>query len=497
MKLFIYLFMFLFLFNFVFADIDTIEFSTNQSEYYFLVNQNAILPLQVLNPYEKEIQGTFSLTMSYKQSQNGFTQMQSKSQSQLMTVVNDTLNLDFGTSNQPLEISLENIKFDYSYDDDLYQVSLFEIKIFFVENPNQQQNQENQQNSETKNQQQLEEEQKQQQEEQQKAEQEKRMQEQLNQQRNQLLQNNQLNQDSSALKKSLQEQQQKNEQIKEKFKENLLNNEEFKQKQNELEKQGFKQTNSKFDSESNSSGNFEMSYENKDGEKLDLKGKLDGENLQMNELSSQDFENIEKQLQQNSDFQDFQEYLKENSFNQSNFEYEQNIDKTSIKISYNNSNQNANVMFDYQNKTVQNLKFHKAKNKFNFFWLLTLLFIIPFLLFFKKTKVVSDISIKKEIPTDFVKESIYMLENAKKLFLKGEGKEAYAKVSQAVRFYLSYKFKIRKEISISQAFEFSKSYKNQKIRSCLSLTQLVEFAKYKANKVDFDKIIKYAEQIIK
>ena len=105
----------------------------------------------------------------------------------------------------------------------------------------------------------------------------------------------------------------------------------------------------------------------------------------------------------------------------------------------------------------------------------------------------------KEIKIDFKKESLKLLEEAKRLFKGKKEKNAYGKAAEAIRFYFSQKLGLRKELTNSDLVKELKKHKieYENTQKCLNLTSLVEFAKYKTNKKDFDEIINLAERIIK
>jgi len=67
-----------------------------------------------------------------------------------------------------------------------------------------------------------------------------------------------------------------------------------------------------------------------------------------------------------------------------------------------------------------------------------------------------------------------------------------------LRLFLSYENRLNKEITNDEIINFLREHKKEykEAKECFDLCSLVEFAKYKANKEDFDRIIEKAKKII-
>ncbi|NOZ44845.1 MAG: hypothetical protein GXP45_07020, partial [bacterium] len=104
-----------------------------------------------------------------------------------------------------------------------------------------------------------------------------------------------------------------------------------------------------------------------------------------------------------------------------------------------------------------------------------------------------------EKPFDYRAKAILMLEHAKRLFEKKEYKDAYADAGQALRLFLSYDNNLNKEVTNDEIVSYLRKHKKpyKEAKECFDLCSLVEFAKYEANKRDFDKIIRYAKKLIR
>lgn len=165
---------------------------------------------------------------------------------------------------------------------------------------------------------------------------------------------------------------------------------------------------------------------------------------------------------------------------------------------------NATILGNTTNITKINLE--KKDEKKNNFWygLLALLIIAAAAyLYYKKTRkapvVPAAAKEKKKKPLDYRKKARQMIEDAEKLFDRGMQKEAYVKVSRAVRFYFKHRFDktemTSSDILRSVGSEDAEYIKN--VRECFSICDLVNFAKYEPNARDFRKVAGLAKDIVK
>ena len=92
-----------------------------------------------------------------------------------------------------------------------------------------------------------------------------------------------------------------------------------------------------------------------------------------------------------------------------------------------------------------------------------------------------------------------LLNEAQELFDAKREKDAYEKASYAVRFYFSRFYNTCKEMNSTELNNMLRKHKHkdsEKVKGTLSLCGMVEFAKYNANKKDFEKIMKNARNKI-
>jgi len=494
-----------------------ITFSVNQKEYYFKIGENAIIPLEIDNTYGKQISGVLSYTYTQEINQGGMHMSSSNTQSISFSVKEgkNTENLDFGTSENPSTLSI-NLKFSYTEKEPRI-VILNDIKIHFVNDDNQKQNQQNKQSSSSEKYSAPQQSQNSQDPFSQMQKEINEMmgnnQQQSQQTIQQKMQNSQIGQDSSALKKQMQRQAQEQEKMKQGFAKELGQNQKFAKQHNDLINQGYNLTSANINPTKNNSGTFDMHYKKPNGETAQIKGEVDnGEMKNIQTLTQEDKDKLMQELQQNKNFQKFNKELNDKGFQQKNSEFSLEENKTKIKVNYKDSqNQTQTITADYVNGTIQNVKIENNEEDkgldYFWIWILILFILISVVSYFIYKKYCKKIKkVEKEIknivvekPFDYKNEAKKLFNTSKKLFEKQKYKDAYEKAGQALRLYLSYKHGLKKEVTNDEIIQYLKN-KNKDIKAikeCFDLCSLVEFAKYKTNKKDFEKIVRLGEEIIK
>jgi len=484
--------------NIVFAE--DIVFSLNQSEYYFLVGQDAVITMGINNAYEKQIEGQLTYTITQEVNQGGFYSSNVNSQSKSFAVEKGEteVTFDFGTSDKPTTLKV-NLEFDYNEKVPV-KIELDEFSIYFVENQNQQKNKENQMQSSSEK------------SEQQSQEQQKPQEPQKSKQHpaSSKIQNNQMNQNTKALKQQMDKQAQEQKKMEEEFKKNLENNEELQKKHQELTDKGYTPEKNSLDPSTNDSGKFEFNYSKPGGEKASLKGEMKNGSMEnLRSLTEEDKQEMLQKLGENKQFQEFGENQLE-GFNQTQPLFEQiTQNHTKITVPYNNSEgKSKNITAEYIDGEIEKVSLSEKKEEEksnNLWWILLVLLvcIAGWVVYNKYFGVInqqieiSEINLNKSV--DYKKEAKKMIVEAEKLFDSKKEKDAYEKVSRGVRFYFSYKLGTKKEITNTDLLKLMKQKKIGKyldVQKCLNMCSLVEFAKYKPNRKDFDKIIEIARKVV-
>ena len=464
---------------------DDITFTIDQKEYYFLTGEQAIIPLNMNNTYEQNIQGRMSyrLTQTVQQGGSSYSSTDSQSQSFSVPKGNNTIQINFGRSDQPLQLDAE-LTFSYQQNNKDNIVALENIRIYFVSNETQKNNQKNPQQSSSQEVTNAE------------PNQNNQQQPQTPQQK---LQNNQMNQDSQALKDQIQQQLAEEQAQEDAFEQNLMNNTAMQQLQQDLLDQNYSMKDKQLAAESNDTGDFNFTYENNQGETANLKGRMENGTLQdVQKQTAEDREQMLETLNQSQQFQDYKNQLEQEGFNQTAVSFHQQGNKTTVQIDYQNQkNETASITATFEDEELKEVRLSKEKPLHMLFWLLP---IIGFLIllsvfiyyryFHKKhqTSLKPLQSLKK--PFDYKKEAKNLLIAAERLYGEKKYKDAYGKAGQALRLYLSYEHGLNREMTNDEVIRFlkNKQYPYQQIKRCFDLCSLVEFAKYEANNTDFNQI---------
>jgi hypothetical protein len=330
-------------------------------------------------------------------------------------------------------------------------------------------------------------------------------QEQQNQQS--MVQNNQMDQNANALKQEIEKDQAEQKRMEEVFQKNLENNSDYQKQDQALQQQGYKPADSRNEPISNDSGKFRKDYKKENGENASLQGEMKNGSIQnMQAQTSEDIKKAISALQQDPSYQQYDKQLTEQGYNATYPQVQQTGPNSSkITVPYNNGSTAKNITAEYVNGRIKNVTIEEKKDDQTNLLLLAAAFAL--LAFFayvlykrhsKKKTVVRECASPVPVFTDYRFVAKRMLSEAEDLFSNSREKDAYEKVSQAVRFYYSFELGERKDITQTELLDLLKKKRNDKypqVQKCLSLCGLVEFAKYKANKEDFSEIIEIAKQL--
>jgi len=518
MKIFVLLLLLIiFLVSFQAVYAQDILFSTDQTEYYYKIGEEAIIPIEINSTYGKQISGMLQYSISQQVSQGNvqFSNSNSEAKSLVINEENQKISLDLGTSDTPSNLTL-NLNFNYNENGDR-TVSLDPIIVHFVADASQKNNQQNKTQSSSQPNTQSQQPNKQSQQQDLFSQQQQQMEQKLNellgnqqnpsQNQQQRLQNNQLSQDSNALKQQIQKQVQQQEQIKKEFEKQLYSNNNFLNRHQKLLKNGYNITNNTINPLSNDTGSFDIKYNNTDGKWATLQGNM--KNGTITELKQQTQDQQEKllaKLKQNSQFQQFHNQLVTKGFSQSDINFQDNENETNIILQYKNQkHQNAKITANFENDEIKSVTLEdNSSNPPNLILLIFLVVAIVtaisiyFLIrkFFLKKKT---FTINEPSPTPPKLNSFENIIEPKKLIFQaqqyydqGEYKEAFGTAGKAIRLFLSHDAGLKREITSQELIRLIQKHNNypvDAIRECLKTTDLVEFAKSNATEDEFKKII--------
>jgi len=508
MKILVLLSLFIFLVSLQSVYAQDILLSTEQSEYYFKIGEEAIIPIEINSTYGKQISGILQYTTTQQINQGNvqFSNSNTESKSLVINEENQKISLDLGTYDTPSNLIL-NLNFNYNENGDR-TVSLGPIIIHFVSDDSQKNNQQNKiQSSSQSNTQSQQPDLFSQQEQQM----EQRLNELLENQQNpsqnqqQRLQSNQLSQDSYALKQQIQKQIQQQEQIKKEFEKQLLSNNDFLNRHQKLLENGYNVTNDILNSMSNDSGSFDIKYKNTDGKWATLQGNMkNGTITELKQQTQDQQEKLLEKLKQNTLFQQFHNQLVTEGFSQNDINFQDSENETNIILQYENQrHDNAKITANFENDEIKRVTLEdNSSNSYNLILLIlsivailsviSVYFVIKKFLKKKTFTIINDSSpIPKLKSFEHINESKKLISQAQQYHDKGEYKEAFGIAGKAIRLFLSYDAGLKREITSEELIRLIQkhNYPKDAIRECLKITDLVEFAKSNATEDDFKKII--------
>ena len=480
--------------------------SIDQSAYYFLVGENAIVPLTVDNKYENQINGMLqhSIVQHITQGNTQISQSNTRSSSFPVDSGEQVIPLDFGTSESPLKLSVE---LSYRYNDGGDLIATLEPFIIeFVSDESQKNNQQNQMQSTT-----------QQSSQQNTSNPSQSVQQRLDEMMQsplissdpqQRLQNNQIPQDSSSLKQQIYEQLEDENQLRQEFENALATNEQFQEFHQELLEQGYNVTGGNLDPATNSTGNFQIDYQNEQGEWANLQGSMTNNTIdEIQSQTQQETEQMLEQLRSDPTFQQYDEQLRLDGFTEQNVEFLHDSDQTTVEITYQNEdNQTAKIIGEFEDGTLVDVSLEQQNDNPNWiYWLyvaMVAIATVAYILYRRlkpKSKIPSaPLSVIKQQPFDHVTEAEKLIKEGKQHFEEKNYKDAYGKVNQALRLFLRYELNLNKEVTNEEILKYvpSEIYSVFDIEKCFRIASLVEFAKYAPIQDDFQSIVSITDKTV-
>ena len=338
---------------------------------------------------------------------------------------------------------------------------------------------------------------------------------------------NNINQENSQnmqnLQKEMQEEMQKQQQQQKEMEQQIESNKEMYDEHKKLEDEGYKLSEKNINPKENNSGDFEYNYQKENGDKASITGNVNNKSIEnISSFSSDDERRLLKALENNTDFKNAKNNLEKEGFelqNKSITPTTTNMTNYNYQFSNPTTNETAQIYGNItKDENVTSIIVEKQNNN-KFPWILiylTTLLIAGYYYwskYIKKPITIETITAPPKKPINYHKKALSMLNLAEKTYERGNKKEAYKKASYAVRYFYKYKFEsdkidqneskndsTKKELTGTEVINIAnkKDIKNKtKLREFFNITNLVNFAKYKPNDKDFNKIITIAKEVIK
>ncbi|MFQ5441052.1 MAG: hypothetical protein ACE5DL_06280, partial [Nitrosopumilaceae archaeon] len=305
----------------------------------------------------------------------------------------------------------------------------------------------------------------------------------------------------------IQEQLQEENQLKKEFENQLVSNEDFQKTHQQLLEQGYNVTNGNLDPISDSTGNFELNYENEQRKWAKIQGNMiNGTLTEIQKQTQEEREYLLSILRADPTFQEYDHQLTQKGFAEQDLEFLFDKNMTTISLKYQDQEiQTATITADFENDALVKVRLEKPPEDYSYLYPLLVFIpigIITYVLY-KKLKTVKKTlpkSIAKTKPKKFdhVLASNNLIKEAKDDFKEQQFKDAYGKIGQAIRLFLSYELNLNKEITNEELLPHLKNLEIpvDEIKDCFKLSSLVEFAKHNPNEREFNKMITLAENLV-
>jgi hypothetical protein len=467
-----------------------------QKEYHFPLNQPASFALNFTNPYNADVSGQFSY--SFAQQSSGFSMSNSQSKPLSIGAIPDPIGFDLGTPSTPGIINLDNVKYVYrNPKGEQLTATLPPITVYFEQDPSQQQQEQVESSTET------EEQQKKEQEEAQKQEQEQ-LREQMEQQQvqNQLqnrLQNNQAPDDTNALKQQMQQQLEEQRKMEEEFRKALENSPELQQKMQELMEQGYEQKQASLDPSAADSGNFSATFENPAGDKVELKGEMIKNKMEsLQALRKWDEAQLLKTIRADPRVLQYEQELLGDGFNFTQAGILSGMNNTNVTLYYERKGKQATIVASLEDETITSVHMQRP---FPLLWpvlVLVVLVVMGVIYYLRKQTVPEANKPQPLVRINPAALARSLLKQAREQFAKKHYKDAHESAALAIKTYYAHTLSEGETLSNMQLIVLLKRNKTEtkQIVDILNRCALVEFAKGKADKKEFEKICSQIEKML-
>lgn len=339
-------------------------------------------------------------------------------------------------------------------------------------------------------------------------------------------------QDMNSVKQQMEQQQKQENELKNK----IENDPDFKKMQDELQKQGYSLQKSQINPEQNSqsqnhnpqsqqnsqspqqsqnpqnppaqsqnqnpSASFKYDFQKPTGENATIQGMMDNGSMQeLSKWSAEDEQALAQKIEQDPKFQQLARSLSQQGFNQTGKKISPpSANLSQFTYSFSNLNETRNITGTATPQgNITSIKIEQPNKKSDFlFWLsLLLLLLLAYSIYPKKPA--------PEVPQPQAhlnprKEALAMISRAEQLFASRQVKDAFALLSEAVRFYFRHKSGIgKKELATSDVLKYLRAHERRLLKpatECLSLCGLVSFAKFSPLERDFRRAAALARKLV-
>ncbi len=489
-----------------------ITLTTGQKDYYFLLGDPGLVPVEVTNTYDRDIPGMLESTVSESTTGMGLSLSSSSSNARSYTARkgSSVVTIDAGSSDVEKTVRIA-FSFEYS-DPDPKRQALEDIAIHFVKDASQVRNTPERVVSRSGTPGQgttgtslL-------------SQQDEVLQQMMQQSATmgfsfgfpQGSENDQMAQDTSALKQQLQQEQEKGQADQQEFSQNLEQDQTVRAVDQSLQEQGYSPTSTDTFPESGKQGSFSRSYTNPAGDTVKVQGRL--ENGSAREVTESTTARISPPgpLSQNQTYQESARDLEQQGYSHSST----TIKNTPSGSVVNQTFKGPQGAQAYLNATgtrtnVTSVSVTKEEKQVDYLIpaaliaLAALLVIVGYVLWKRPKKAHPVVVAKPPVipapPRDYRKEALELLARAEKEHAAGNTREAFGTAGQALRFCLSSRYGNGSEMTNDEVLELlaGKGRQSRTIEEMLGRCSLIEFAKAGEEPGEFERFGESIRGIIK
>ncbi len=318
-------------------------------------------------------------------------------------------------------------------------------------------------------------------------------------------------QNMQELKQEMQEEMQRQEAQKQEMMKQIESDPKTYEEHQQLQEEGYQLSEKNVNPTSEDSGEFDYKYQKENGDTASIKGDINNGSVEnVSSWSSDKERRMMNALENSTEFKETVSELEKEGFELENKSISPaSSNMTNFQYQMSNPNTNATAQI-HGNMTTQgnvtSLVVEKDGDKRSPWCILYLIAgaLIGYYVwqkYLQKEKVVPLAEAperKKHI--DYKKDALRMLDSAEKMFASGRKKDAYEKVSYAIRFYFKHELESdKKELTATDALNLIRGagrWDKKKIKQFFDICNQVNFAKYEANKEDFEKILQIGKGVV-
>ena len=322
-------------------------------------------------------------------------------------------------------------------------------------------------------------------------------------------------QDTNALKQEMEKQLKERKEMENALEDIINNSTKFRAMENQLFEWGYGNRELKITPTTNTSGSFKSQY-TRNGTTAWIEGEIEGGKIKnLRRWSMEDREVMENKIENASQFQDMEKGLEKKGLSQTKKEILPGKDSVYFNYSYTGSKGEhryiiGNATYGGEIKDIEIVGNEKGLNIYPYLAILAALLLIAVIYVYysrhrhqnkhrrpvisKPEPITHKVTPAPGVNDPFIK--------AEELFKAGKKKEAFSEISGILRSYFKDRYGIKRELTSREVMDImditQPRYRHhRKLKRCLDMCDMVEFAAYNPGDGDFKSTVQAAREIYK